>query len=75
MEAPELFATGIRNTEKLVVRPGSDEIWGVDHDIDTLATKMESKNQSGGSPSPITTLLRAQPLCEGWLLWAPIHFG
>jgi len=46
----ELFATGIRNTEKLVVRPGSDEIWGVDHDIDTLATKLESKKPEWGQP-------------------------
>jgi glucose/arabinose dehydrogenase len=46
----ELFATGIRNTEKLVVRPGSDEIWGVDHDIDTLATKWESKQPQWGQP-------------------------
>jgi len=45
------FAAGIRNTEKLVVRPGTDEIWGVDHDIDQLATAMESKQKFG---QPIT---------------------
>ncbi len=28
------FCSGIRNTEKLVVRPGTDEIWGMDHGSD-----------------------------------------
>jgi glucose/arabinose dehydrogenase len=28
------FISGIRNTEKLVVRPGTDEIWGMDHGSD-----------------------------------------
>ncbi|MDG1892282.1 MAG: hypothetical protein P8L18_13305 [Verrucomicrobiota bacterium] len=45
-----LFATGIRNTEKLVVRTGTDEIWGVDHDIDRLAVKLESANPKFGQP-------------------------
>lgn len=35
------FASGLRNSEKLVVRPGTDEIWGVDHDIDTFAMTLE----------------------------------
>jgi glucose/arabinose dehydrogenase len=30
----ELFCSGIRNTEKLRIRPGSDEIWGLDHGSD-----------------------------------------
>lgn len=30
----ELFASGIRNTEKLRFRPGTDEVWGVDHGSD-----------------------------------------
>jgi glucose/arabinose dehydrogenase len=29
-----LFATGIRNTEKLRIRPGTDELWGCDHGSD-----------------------------------------
>lgn len=29
-----LFASGIRNTEKLRLRPGTDEVWGVDHGSD-----------------------------------------
>jgi glucose/arabinose dehydrogenase len=30
----KLFVSGIRNTEKLVIRPGTDEIWGMDHGSD-----------------------------------------
>jgi glucose/arabinose dehydrogenase len=37
----QLFATGIRNTEKFAVRPGTDEIWGVDHDIDMMGWGLE----------------------------------
>ncbi len=29
-----LFASGIRNTEKLRFRPGTDEVWGLDHGSD-----------------------------------------
>lgn len=29
-----LFASGIRNTEKLRLRPGTDEVWGFDHGSD-----------------------------------------
>ena len=47
----KLFASGLRNSEKLVVRPGTDEIWGVDHDIDMFATKLEAKTKFG---QPIT---------------------
>ncbi|MSU50215.1 MAG: hypothetical protein EXS37_14210 [Opitutus sp.] len=47
----KLFASGIRNTEKLAVRPGTDEIWGVDHDIDTMASKLEGDKKFG---QPIT---------------------
>lgn len=39
----KLFASGLRNSEKLVIRPGTDEVWGVDHDIDTFANKLEAK--------------------------------
>ncbi|MDA0349339.1 MAG: PQQ-dependent sugar dehydrogenase [Verrucomicrobia bacterium] len=42
----KLFASGIRNSEKLVVRPGTDEIWGVDHDIDQMAWGMEGENHA-----------------------------
>lgn len=30
----KLWCSGIRNTEKLVLRPGTDEIWGMDHGSD-----------------------------------------
>jgi glucose/arabinose dehydrogenase len=46
-----LFAFGVRNTEKFAVRPGTDEIWGVDHDIDMLGAKLEGDRKWG---QPIT---------------------
>lgn len=47
----KVFASGIRNTERFVVRPGTDEIWGVDHDIDMLGWEMEGDRKDG---QPIT---------------------
>jgi glucose/arabinose dehydrogenase len=47
----KLFASGLRNTEKLAIRPGTDEIWGVDHDIDLMAAKLEGDKKFG---QPIT---------------------
>lgn len=47
----KLFASGLRNTEKFAVRPGTDEIWGVDHDIDMFAWKWEGDRKQG---QPIT---------------------
>ncbi len=35
----ELFCSGIRNTEKLRLRPGSEEIWGLDHGSDWFGGK------------------------------------
>ena len=49
----KLFASGIRNSEKLVIRPGTDEIWGVDHDVDMMGWQMEGKrdrNSTEGQP-------------------------
>ncbi|MBT5169464.1 MAG: hypothetical protein HOL92_13465 [Opitutales bacterium] len=49
----KLFASGIRNSEKLVIRPGTDEIWGVDHDVDMMGWAMEgisSKKEAEGQP-------------------------
>lgn len=31
-----LWSTGIRNTEKLRIRPGTDELWGADHGSDNF---------------------------------------
>lgn len=39
----QLFITGIRNTEKLVVRPGTDEIWGMDHGSDWFGENLGEK--------------------------------
>ena len=51
----KLFASGIRNTEKLVVRPGTDEIWGVDHDVDMMGWEMEGKrSRNAPEGQPIT---------------------
>ena len=47
----KLFASGLRNSEKLVVRPGTNEIWGIDHDIDLLGAKLEGDKKFG---QPIT---------------------
>lgn len=44
----QLFSYGLRNTEEFAVRPGTDEIWGVDHDIDTLGEKFEGKEKKFG---------------------------
>ncbi len=49
-----LFVTGTRNTEKLVVRPGTDEVWGMDHGSDNFGAIMEKR--AGGTDKPITDL-------------------
>lgn len=46
------FISGIRNTEKLVVRPGTDEIWGMDHGSDWFGRKVEGRRHG----QPITDL-------------------
>lgn len=43
----KLFASGLRNTEKFAVRPGTDEIWGVDHDVDGMGAKFEADKKFG----------------------------
>ncbi len=50
----KLFCSGIRNTEKLLYRPGTKEIWGCDHGSDNMgASYGEHKN---GQNQPITDL-------------------
>ncbi len=44
----KLFASGLRNTEKLVVRPGTDEIWGMDHGSDWFGRTLEEKSSVPG---------------------------
>lgn len=50
----KLFISGIRNTEKLVVRPGTREIWGMDHGSDHFGRVMEEKDDA--DRIPITSL-------------------
>lgn len=46
----KLFVSGIRNTEKLVVRPGTDEIWGMDHGSDWFGRELERRDKGSGQP-------------------------
>jgi len=46
----QLFASGIRNTEKLVVRPGTEEIWGMDQGSDWFGRVIEGRNAQQGQP-------------------------
>ncbi len=45
-----LFVSGIRNTEKLVIRPGTDEVWGMDHGSDWFGRPLEGENNPNGQP-------------------------
>ncbi len=38
-----LFISGIRNTEKLRLRPGTDEVWGLDHGSDRYGESLGEK--------------------------------
>ncbi len=51
----KLFCGGIRNTEKLVVRPGTDEIWGMDHGSDWFGGRIERRGETQYG-QPITDL-------------------
>ncbi len=35
-----LWSSGVRNSEKLRLRPGTDEVWGVDHGSDSFGAEM-----------------------------------
>jgi len=52
-----LWCTGVRNTEKLLIRPGTSEIWGCDHGSDNYGGKLGEKK----GEQPITDF---QPPCE-----------
>lgn len=45
-----LFASGLRNTEKLLARPGTTEIWGMDHGSDWFGRYLEEKDSLSGQP-------------------------
>ncbi len=49
----KLFCTGIRNTEKLLYRPGTKELWGCDHGSDNFGGKF---GERAGQVQPITNL-------------------
>jgi glucose/arabinose dehydrogenase len=49
----KLFASGIRNTEKLRFRPGTNEVWGCDHGSDNFGAKY---GERAGVLQPITDL-------------------
>jgi glucose/arabinose dehydrogenase len=44
-----LFASGVRNTEKLRLRPGTSEVWGVDHGSDWFGRSF-GENADVGQP-------------------------
>lgn len=46
----QLFASGLRNTEKLVQRPGTQEIWGMDHGSDWFGREIEGNDRPNGQP-------------------------
>ncbi|MBS1719378.1 MAG: PQQ-dependent sugar dehydrogenase [Armatimonadetes bacterium] len=53
-----LWSTGIRNTEKLRLRPGTNEIYGADHGSDNFGGPL---GERGGANQPVTNL---NPPCE-----------
>ena len=53
-----LWASGIRNTEKYMFRPGTDELFGADHGSDWYGGKL---GEGDRKPQPVTD---AYPPCE-----------
>jgi glucose/arabinose dehydrogenase len=53
----KLFASGLRNTEKLVNRPGTNEVWGMDHGSDSFGKTL---GETEGN-QPVTDI---NPPCE-----------
>jgi glucose/arabinose dehydrogenase len=49
-QGKQLFVSGIRNTEKLVIRPGTDEVWGMDHGSDWFGRPLEGRDSPNGQP-------------------------
>lgn len=48
-----VFVSGIRNTEKLRLRPGTNEIWGMDHGSDNWGGPL---GETAGKNQPLTDL-------------------
>ncbi|HEX8324917.1 MAG TPA: PQQ-dependent sugar dehydrogenase [Tepidisphaeraceae bacterium] len=53
-----VFASGIRNTEKLQLRPGTEEVWGLDHGSDNFG---KNYGETKGN-QPITDVLPGEEL-------------
>jgi len=53
-----LFVSGIRNTEKLRLRPGTSEVWGIDHGSDNFGAPYGESRRTYG---PVTDF---NPFCE-----------
>jgi glucose/arabinose dehydrogenase len=53
----KLWSSGIRNTEKLVIRPGTDEIWGMDHGSDWFGKEL-------GDDRDLQPITDYNPPCE-----------
>jgi glucose/arabinose dehydrogenase len=47
----ELWCSGVRNTEKLQLRPGTDELWGCDHGSDNFGSNFK---EAAGTNQPVT---------------------
>lgn len=45
-----LFSSGVRNTEKLRMRPGTNELWGVDHNSDNFGKDLGEDPKKGIQP-------------------------
>jgi len=52
--AKSLFASGLRNTEKLRIRPDSDELWGIDHGSDWFGRAFGEDPANPAKGQPIT---------------------
>jgi glucose/arabinose dehydrogenase len=55
----KLYASGLRNTEKLLVRKDTEGIWGMDHGSDWFGGKLEEKDKKSGQP-----ITDRNPPCE-----------
>lgn len=76
----KLYCSGIRNNEKLVVRPGTDEIWGMDHGSDWYGRVIEKRVATGRKieRQPITDMVPPEEMnlyIEGGFYGHPFLIG
>ena len=50
-QSKQLWSSGIRNTEKLRIRPGTDELWGCDHGSDNFGQGYGEGKANQADPS------------------------